>query len=226
MEGLNRLFPLSDENRSRTRPYITWLLIIANVLVFLWQIGRGFTNEDIWLYGAIPENVMKGESLHTLLTSMFMHGGIAHIFGNMLYLFIFGDNVEDRFGHVKYLAIYLSFGIIAGLAHGLFTYQFNSRDVSIPAVGASGAISGVLGAYMVLYPNARVVTFIFFGYFARLAKIRSIYFLGFWFLYQFMASLIDPFGGVAYWAHIGGFIIGLIIAASSKLLRTANSRVD
>ena len=211
------MFPLYDENRSRTRSYITWTLIIANVVVFYWQLERGFTNRDIFYYGEIPAYVMRGERLFTLFTSMFMHGGLVHIFGNMLYLFIFGDNVEDRFGHPKYLVIYMFFGIVAGLTHSWFSVQSGGYEASMPAVGASGAISGVLGAYALLYPNARIVTLVFFGYFGRVIRVPSIFFLGFWFVYQFLGSLVDPFGGVAYWAHIGGFIIGLLVAIPFRI---------
>ncbi len=117
------MLPLYDENRSKTRPYVTWTLIIVNVIVFLLQLERGLSEDDFINYGAIPVYILNGERLSTLLTSLFMHGGIAHIFGNMLYLFIFGDNIEDRFGHIKYLVIYLIFGVIAGLTHSWLSVQ-------------------------------------------------------------------------------------------------------
>lgn len=218
------MFPLYDENRTKTRPYITWILIIINVLVFLWQWSRGLSDSDFINYGAIPLLILRGKELSTLLTSMFMHGGIAHIFGNMLYLFIFGDNIEDRFGHIKYLIIYLVFGVIAGLTHSWFSVQAGGYDAIIPVVGASGAISGVLGAYVVLYPRARIATIIFLGYFGRIIKIPSIFMLGFWFIMQFLYSFIDPYSNVAYWAHIGGFITGFIVALPFKIMKTQQRR--
>ena len=221
------MFPLYDENRSRTKPYVTWILIIVNVIVFIWQFNRGLLENsyaswlDIRTYGAIPNNIMNVDRLYTLLTSIFMHGGISHIVGNMLYLFIFGDNIEDRFGHIKYLVIYLVFGVIAGLTHSWFSI---GDDLYIPAIGASGAISGVLGAYVLLYPKARVATIIFLGYFGRIIKIPAIFMLGFWFIMQFLYSFLDPYSNVAYWAHIGGFIIGFIVAIPFKISKTRKQR--
>jgi membrane associated rhomboid family serine protease len=218
------LFPLYDVNRSRTRSFITWMMIIVNVLVFFWQLGRSFANEDFFYYGAIPGEVMSGGRLYTLVTSMFMHGGLVHIFGNMLYLFIFGDNVEDRFGHAKYFVIYLVFGIVAGLTHSWFSVQSGGEEASIPAVGASGAISGVLGAYVLLYPKARIVTLVFLGFFVRVIRVPSIFFLGFWFIFQFLQGLVNPFSGVAYWAHIGGFVIGFLVAIPFKISGNRRAR--
>ena len=221
------MFPLYDENRSRTKPYVTWILIIVNVIVFIWQFNRGLLENsyaswlDIRNYGAIPNNIMNVDRLYTLLTSMFMHGGISHIVGNMLYLFIFGDNIEDRFGHIKYLVIYLVFGVIAGLTHSWFSI---GDDLYIPTIGASGAISGVLGAYVLLYPRARVATIIFLGYFGRIIKIPSIFMLGFWFIMQLLYSFLDPYSNIAFWAHIGGFIIGIIVAIPFKITKTQTQR--
>ena len=172
------MFPLYDENPTKTRPYVTWILIAANVVVFVLQLSRGFTEADFFEYGAVPNYLMRGERLYTLFTSMFMHGGFLHIIGNMLYLFIFGDNVEDRFGHVKFLILYLVFGVASGIAHSWIIFQFNPSVAEIPAVGASGAISGVLGAYILFYPRANIVTLVFLGYFATTAKIKSIFYLG------------------------------------------------
>jgi membrane associated rhomboid family serine protease len=154
-----------------------------------------------------PAQVLKGKELYTIFTSMFLHGGILHIFGNMLYLWIFGDNIEDALGRPKFLLFYLLSGIAADLAH-----VFSDPSSSVPTIGASGAISGVLGAYMVLYPRARVYTYFFYiGVF----KIPAIFFLGFWFLLQVLSTSILPIAGapsvVAYWAHIGGFIAGMLM---------------
>lgn len=206
------------------------MLIIINVIIFLWQVDRGLLDNsyaswlDLIAYGATPSDILNAVKPYTLVTSMFMHGGISHIFGNMLYLFIFGDNIEDRFGHIKFLLIYLVFGIIAGLTHSWFSVQTGGSDANIPAIGASGAISGVLGAYVVLYPRARIATIIFLGYFGRIIKLPSIFMLGFWFIMQFLYSFLDPYSMVAYWAHIGGFIIGFIIAIPFKLTTIRKQR--
>lgn len=208
------MFPLYDENRSSRRPYITWGLIILNVLVFYWQLSRGLSIDDIYKYGAIPEEIIGRKSLHTLITSMFMHGGLLHIAGNMLYLYIFGDNIEDQFGRFKYLILYLLFGVAGGITHSWFTVMAGGRATGFPAVGASGAISGVMGAYLVLFPNARIVTLVIFRYFGRIVRVPAFYYLGFWFLYQFLIGSFDP--SVAFWAHIGGFVVGALVALVIK----------
>ena len=142
----------------------------------------------------------------------------------MLYLFIFGDNIEDRFGHINYLILYLVFGVVAGLTHSWFSVQPGAYCSDIPAIGASGAISGILGAYILLYPRARITTIVFLFYFGRLIRLPSIFMLGFWFIMQFLYTFLDPYGMVAYWAHIGGFIIGLIVAIPFKLIQTRKQR--
>lgn len=218
------MFPIRDENPSRTKPIVTWLIIIINVLVFIYTyIIDGVNFEKyIFSFGTIPEKILRGESIYTLLTSMYMHGGFMHIFGNMLYLNIFGDNVEDVYGHLKYLAFYTVCGISASLIH-----VFLTSNPFIPAVGASGAISGVLGAYAVLYPRARILTAVFFRiiYFTR---VPAYLFIGFWFIMQLLLSVYEIYGyaiGIAVWAHIGGFIVGLLLALPlrTKLRRTSLS---
>ncbi len=211
------MFPLFDENPTRTKPYITWSLILINVLVFIWQISSGSYESIILDYGEIPIFVMTGQRLYTLFSSMFLHADIFHIIGNMLYLFIFGDNIEDRFGHIKYLFLYLIFGVIGGLAHSYITLMFNGFDIFIPAIGASGAVSGVLGAYIVLFPRARVISVALLFYFIRIIRVPAIIFIGFWFILQPLYVLIGG-TGVAYWAHIGGFIAGFISALIAKLI--------
>lgn len=244
------MLPLYDENRSRTRPVINWTLIVINVLVFAWQLTRGLlTNSeqsyiDVLRFGTIPLDIISGEPTIasryvgyplsfpwpwvTILTSMFMHAGILHIVGNMLFLFVFGDNVEDRFGHVKYLLLYLAFGACGAVANSWMATQSGAgpslepgiNPAVTPAIGASAAIAGVLGAYILLYPTARVVSLVFLGYIATTARIRAIFFIGFWFIFQLLPALVDPFGGnVAYWAHIGGFVAGFIIAIPFRALR-------
>jgi len=157
----------------------------------------------------IPSNVVHGENLYTLFTSMFMHAGFLHLFGNMLYLYIFGDNIEDAFGHASYLIFYIVCGLTADFAH--IISLTSPQDFSIGVVGASGAISGVLGAYLVLYPKAKVLTLVFFGW-PIIVPLPSFIFLGVWFFMQWLYGSFDVSGGVAYWAHIGGFIAGMILA--------------
>jgi len=249
VSGRDCVLPLYDENRSQTRPIVTWTLIFINVLVFIWQITRGLLSNseqsqiDVLRFGTIPLDIMSGRSTVaslylelplgfpwpwvTILTSMFMHAGLLHIVGNMLFLFVFGDNVEDRFGHMKYLALYLGFGACGALANSWMATRSGVglpldprvNPAVIPAIGASGAIAGALGAYILLYPTSRIVSLVFLGYIATTARIRAVFFIGFWFIYQLLPLLVDPFGGnVAYWAHIGGFIAGLISAIPFRLL--------
>ncbi|MFQ6075794.1 MAG: rhomboid family intramembrane serine protease [Candidatus Bathyarchaeia archaeon] len=206
------MFPLYDENPSKTRPYVTWSLIALNVIVFVWWVSGGMSASVFDIFGETPAYVLRGERLYTVFTSMFLHGGIAHIFGNMLYLFIFGDNVEDTFGHGKYLILYLFFGVVGGLVHSFVTVT-----PDIPAVGASGAISGVLGAYVLFFPRARVVSIVPSYFFIRLARIPAVVFIGFWFLLQLLLSGSPT--GVAYWAHIGGFVAGFIAAVLYRIAR-------
>jgi len=166
----------------------------------------------------IPAYIMKGERLYTLFTSMFLHGGIFHLFGNMLYLHIFGDNIEDNFGRGRYIFSYVLCGIVASFAH-ILTTLYPSIPMGgaslIPTIGASGAISGVLGAYLILYPRARILTAVVY-YWIYFARIPAVLFLGFWFILQlFYGSLTLAFeipSGTAYWAHIGGFVAGMILA--------------
>lgn len=166
----------------------------------------------------VPAEILRGERLYTLFTSMFMHADWLHLLGNMLFLYVFGDNVEDIFGHVGYIAFYLLSGLLASFTYiasiflapfiGSLTGTFASADLTIGVIGASGAISGVLGAYIVLYPRARIITLVFY----LILPVPAIVFLGFWFIMQWFFGFFDISGGVAYWAHIGGFIAGAILA--------------
>jgi len=193
------------------------MLIALNILVFVWQLSRGLLDKDFFEYGAIPLPIMRGQRLHTLFTSMFMHSDFLHIGGNMLYLYVFGDNIEDRFGHLKYLFLYSAFGLVGAVAHVWITMMIGDYwGIRIPAVGASGAISGVLGAYLILFPNTRIVTLMFIFRFIRISRIPALIYLGFWFFYQFLTWLINPLSGVAVWAHIGGFIAGALAALTIK----------
>ena len=207
------MIPLRDDIPHRRPPVVTWLLIAANVGVFILQLNRGVTLDR---FAAIPASIAQGQSLYTILTSMFMHGGFFHILGNMWFLYIFGDNVEDSFGHVGYLLIYL----LAGVSGALLQVAV-AHNSSIPMIGASGAISGVLGAYMVLYPGARVLTILPIFIFIQLINIPAFIFLGFWIVLQLLSGIASPRsgGGVAFFAHIGGFAIGLLAGLIARAFR-------
>jgi len=210
------LFPIKDENPPSKFPILNMIFIVVNVAVFfcLYLFGGNY-DEIIWNYGLIPNDFISGnfERFYTLFTSMFLHGNFFHLFGNMIYLCIFGDNVEDALGSGRYLIFYLLCGIVASITHILSLT--NPEEYFIPTIGASGAISGVLGAYFLLYPRARIITLVFYGW-AFLTAIPAIFFLGFWFLLQWLYAVYDVGGGVAYWAHIGGFIAGLALAPVFK----------
>ena len=219
------MIPLRDDIPSRTVPIVNILLIAANILAFFYQLMLGpglprflrefavipalyFHDIAVTAAGGLRE-VTAGDLTIPLVTSMFLHGGWLHLGGNMLYLWIFGDNVEDRMGHFRYLLFYVLCGVAASAAH--IWANPNSR---VPSLGASGAIAGVLGAYFLLYPKARVVALLPLGFFTQLIHVPALFFLGFWFVQQFFYGLLDlgvasaQSGGVAWWAHIGGFVAG------------------
>jgi len=220
------MIPLRDDVPARTTPYVNYALIGLNALFFVYELGLGANLERMFYRAAVIPlaytgadgvfqardlvlSVVDTELRSRILISMFLHGGWAHFLGNMLYLYIFGDNVEDRTGHFRYLFFYLLCGYMASIAH-----IWSDPTSRVPSIGASGAIAGVLGAYVTLYPQARVVTFLPLGFFSQLIQVPAIFFLGFWFLQNFIfgaASLAGPRGsggGVAWWAHIGGFVAG------------------
>ena len=212
--------PLKDLNPRRTSPVVNTLLILTNVIVFLYQLTlTPHQSEAFALANAtIPNHIRMALNGHgnleaaliPIFTSMFLHSGFMHIAGNMLFLWIFGDNVEDYFGHVPYLLFYLVCGVGSGFTHILFNYHS-----SLPALGASGAISGVMGAYIVLFPRARVLTLVFIFF----IPIPAFIILGYWFLLQFLAGVSTvgaaATGGVAWWAHVGGFLLGMLITGFS-----------
>ena len=208
------MFPLHDDNqRLHGRPYVTYLLIAINAIVFLAEViitanfsDRASTNALLQNYVAIPYKILGGD-IFSAVSSMFLHGGIAHLIGNMLFLFVFGDNIEDKFGRIKYVLIYIGWGLAAALAHSFYAMSTGTGD--IPAIGASGAVSGVLGAYLVLFPRAKIFTVIA-AFFITTVRIPAIAYIPFWFVMQVILSLINPLGGVAYVAHIGGFLAGLL----------------
>lgn len=202
------MIPLRDIIPSRTTPVVTIALIAINIIVFLYELSLGRTVDAFTLYwGLVP----AAFSWVTVFTSMFLHGGILHVAGNMLYLWIFGDNVEDRMGHGRFLVFYLLCGIAAALAQTIA-----APDSVLPMVGASGAIAGVMGAYFVLYPKSRIVTLIPLFFFFQVIEVPAILFLGIWFLMQFingLGSIVTVAGhnagGVAFWAHVAGFVAGI-----------------
>jgi membrane associated rhomboid family serine protease len=218
------VLPLKDINKSLTTPHINRLIIIANIIIFTvyWLSSQNifwssqFANEIEQRFVMIPEQIIHGQQLYTLFTSMFMHAGWLHLLGNMLFLYVFGDNIEDAFGHVGYLVFYIISGLVATLAYIVSILLVPAiGDLAAGLVGASGAISGVLGAYIVLYPKARIIALVFYV----ILPVPAIIFLGFWFIMQWFYGFFDMSGGVAYWAHIGGFIAGMILALAFGLKR-------
>ncbi|MBA3240221.1 MAG: rhomboid family intramembrane serine protease [Acidobacteria bacterium] len=231
------VFPIGDDNSDRaTTPIVNYVLIALNVLVFVFLQGMGSNDKFTYAYATVPQEIVTGVDIArpvtvndpvsgdpvgriplqptplsvylTLLTSMFMHGGFAHLFGNMLYLWIFGDNLEDRLGHVRYLVFYLACGVLASLAHVV-----TNTGSYIPSLGASGAISGVLGGYILLYPKRKVRAIVLRGFMTEIPAWAAI---GLWFVFQLISGLGmlgrgSQEGGVAYAAHIGGFIAGLAL---------------
>ena len=204
------MIPLRDVIPSRTTPIVTITLIVVNVLVFLFELSLGDDiNDFLFAFGLVPADF----SLLTLFTSMFLHGGVLHVGGNMLYLWIFGDNVEDRFGHGRFVVFYLLCGAAAALVQTIM-----SPDSVVPMVGASGAIAGVMGAYFVMYPHSRIVTLLPIFIFIQLIEVPAVVFLGLWFLLQFLSGLGSSLstgqggmsGGIAFWAHVAGFVAGTV----------------
>ena len=204
------MMPIGDDNSARmTTPVVTMALIVINVIAFLFEVMQPNPESFIRTWGTIPAELTRGEDLETLLTSMFLHGGWAHLFGNMMFLWTFGDNVEDAFGHGPYLVFYLVCGLAAAVAQALL-----GPNSTIPAVGASGAISGVMAAYIVKFGSNRVRVLMGYG----VTSVPAYLMIGLWILFQFIngyAALADTqqTGGIAYGAHIGGFLAGLVLAA-------------
>ncbi|MCU0736484.1 MAG: rhomboid family intramembrane serine protease [Methylotetracoccus sp.] len=211
------MIPLRDTVPARTRPLVTHGIIIINALVFLVQMAQGpHLDRFIFLYGLVPARYFVppiadyftfGEQVFALVSFMFLHGGFWHLLGNMWSLYIFGDNVEDHFGPLRYAAFYLLCGLASGLAHLLI-----HRTSGVPTIGASGAIAGVMGAYFILFPRSRVLTLIPILFIPYFIEIPAFFFLGIWFILQFLnaAGSGGTAGGVAWWAHIGGFVFGML----------------
>jgi membrane associated rhomboid family serine protease len=209
-------FPYKDDNPTYSVPWVTFAILAANIGVYVWQVLSPLSDLAIVSrYGAVPyaltsfDRVQPISPFATVFTSMFMHGGLFHLMGNMLYLWIFGDNVEDALGHFRFLLFYLLAGIFAVYGHAI-----SDASSLVPLVGASGAVSGVLGAYLLLFPRAKVSTLVFFGLF-WVIQIPAVIIIGMWALMQFMngaaSAVAEPHGGgVAWFAHIGGFLFGFL----------------
>ncbi|TCO71910.1 rhomboid family intramembrane serine protease [Rhodovulum euryhalinum] len=206
------MFPLRDHNPSTRTPYVVYALIAANVIVFLsyWPLFQdpAALNHFFLRWALIPAAIHEGVHLHGLATSMFLHGGLMHLGGNMLFLWIFGDNLEEELGHLGFLGFYLAGGLAAGLAQ----YAMDPLSL-VPMVGASGAIAAVMGGYLLLFPRARVDILIFLVVIIRILPVPAWLMLGLWFGLQLFAGAATPTdqGGVAYWAHAGGFVAGLAL---------------
>lgn len=216
------MFPIKDNNPSQTFPFVNWLIIIANIVVFIYEVKLGEKASILFDEFALIPSKVPAINLDTVfspqitiystfLTNTFLHGGIGHILGNMWTLFIFGDNVEDRMGHFRYLLFYLLSGVIASFTH-FYLYQ----DSTIPALGASGAISAVMGAYMFLFPKARIIFLVPIIIIPLFIPIPAFIYLAFWFIGQFYNGTLtynmgESTTGIAFWAHIGGFVSGAVL---------------
>ncbi len=214
------MFPIRDDIPHEKPPIVNYLLIIINFIFFFYELGLGkYLNNFIYIYGVVPArytlflNGLGLSSSHLIIplfTSMFLHAGWFHILGNMWFLFVFGDNVEDKLGHFRYLVFYIICGLFASFLHIFF--NLNS---TVPSIGASGAIAGVLGAYMIFYPHARILTLLPIFIFFEIIELPAIFWIGLWILIQIFfgtLSIGSSGGGVAWWAHIGGFLAGMIYA--------------
>ncbi len=228
------MVPLRDNNPITITPYVTYGLLIANIAVFVYQLSLPERQLEQFFHiaamvpcelsGSCPIGVNQPvPEWMTLFTSQFLHGGFLHIAGNMLFLWIFGNNVEDRLGHIKYLIFYLTCGALAALAQWFF-----SQNSQIPSLGASGAITGIMGAYILRFPHAKVLTLVPLGFFLTTFQLPAYLFLGFWFLQQAFFSFASlgvrtnvgmESGGIAYWAHAGGFVVGAVLGPILGLMR-------
>jgi len=211
------MIPIRDTSPSRVYPVVNMLLIGANVLVYLVQLAQGpDLDRFVFIYGLVPARYSNPQvaayfssagQLFSFLSFMFLHGGFWHILGNMWTLYIFGDNVEDQMGHLRYLGFYLLCGVASGVTHLAFNYHSN-----VPTIGASGAIAGVMGAYFILHPASRILTLIPILFIPYFVEIPAFFFIGVWFVLQFInaAGSRGDMGGIAWWAHIGGFVLGIV----------------
>jgi len=222
------MIPIRDTIRTETYPIVNSLIIAVNVLFFFVELSQGQRlNEFIYIYGLVPARYAipqisayftSGQQVISFVTFMFLHGGFLHLLGNMWSLYIFGDNVEDRLGHLRYLVFYLLCGLASGVSH--LVINWHSK---VPTIGASGAIAGVMGAYFILYPRAKVLTLVPIFFFFQFFELPAFVFLGIWFLFQFLsaAGTSAQAGGIAWWAHIGGFVFGVIFLKLFEILPTS-----
>jgi len=219
--------PLKDDNPTSTFPLFTIGLILANGFVFYHQMSLDAVESQnfIFKWGATPYQILHGKVLRefpeiplplTIFSSMFVHGGFLHLFGNMLYLWIFGNNIEDTLGHFRFLFFYLVCGLVAGLAQ-----VYSNPGSTAPMIGASGAVAGVLGAYLLLFPGARILTLLFIFIFIKFIRLPALIILGFWFLIQLLGVWGGSISNVAFFAHVGGFLAGLILI---KIFQPKRSR--
>lgn len=209
------MIPIADDNiKGARKPIFTVLFLIINILAFIYEISlsQEELNTFIHEFGVVPVDIRNGENLFSLFTSMFLHGGWLHLIGNMLFLWVFGDNIEHHLGHLWFIAFYILGGLAASFVHIFFNW-----DSIIPSIGASGAISAILGSYLVLYPKSKVRMLIFLGFFITTIRVNAFIFLLVWIGIQVFSGMADlntttaQTAGVAYWAHIGGFVFGLLI---------------
>ncbi len=217
------MIPIHDTVPRRESPFVTWFIILANGLVFLLELSfhPRALEKLFYLFGVVPARYahsewatmvgLAGGGALPFLTSLFLHGGWLHVIGNMWFLWIFGDNVEDRMGHFRFLMFYVLSGVAAGLVHVYF-----NPGATVPAVGASGAIAGVMGAYLLLFPAARVVTLVPIFFFPVFVEIPAVFFIGLWFFLQLVSGTFalvssQVAGGIAWWAHVGGFVSGMVL---------------
>ncbi len=230
------MVPLHDDNPTEITPYITYVLIVLNIIIFVYELSlpapelRAFFST----YGVVPReltlSLQSGNpaaifgQFMTLITSQFLHGGFLHLGGNMLFLWIFGNNIEEKLGRLKYIIFYLSCGIFAALAQYIF-----SINSTVPTLGASGAIAGIMGAYIIRFPRAKILTLIPLGFFLTTFRIPAVFFLGFWFAQQALYGVASldtttrvDMGGIAYWAHAGGFAFGAILSWLMGLFNPEN----
>lgn len=219
------MIPIRDTIRSETYPIVNNIIIAVNILVFIMELfQRQRLNEFVYIYGLVPARYTipqisayftTGQQVISFLSFMFLHGGFFHLLGNMWSLYIFGDNVEDRLGHLRYLAFYLLCGFASGISHLVISWNSN-----VPTIGASGAIAGVMGAYFILYPRAKILTLVPIFFFIQFFELPAFFFLGIWFLFQFLSAAGAPgqAGGIAWWAHIGGFVFGVIFLKLFEML--------
>ncbi len=214
------MFPIDDSDVREAGPgVLTIILVVVNIIVFLAEAlaFRSGLRELFHQYGVVPVQILQGRQLYTLFTSMFLHGGWFHLFGNMLMLWIFGDNVEAVLGKIPYLLFYIAGGLAASMTHVLL-----NADSSMPSLGASGAIGAIMGAYIVMFPESQVKVLMIFGFFWFIRRMTAVLFLGIWFVMQFFSGIASlgaqtaQTGGVAVWAHVGGFLFGLLIGLLFK----------